>query len=307
VRGLAKAYIEDHLSKLASSKRGEGYIRKEILPSIGSRFIQEVTPGDCIAIVESIKRRGAPAVARKVLEQLRGLFAYAVDRHLLTLNPAAQVRAAKIIGVKESREKTLSAPEIRKYLNTVDQLPTSQSNRIAFRLILLTLCRKGELVKARLDDVGLERGEWVIPVGNVKTRREHVVYLSHQSTALFKQLIKLAGISPWLLPGRYPDKHISITTLNQVIYVAKKAAKEHEWLGDVWIHDLRRTASTILNEMGWPPDVIEKALNHSVKGVRGVCNRAQYASQRAEMLQAWADFIDGVVTGADVIPIRKVG
>lgn len=92
-----------------------------------------------------------------------------------------------------------------------------------------------------------------------------------------------------------------------MIYVAKNAAKENEWLGDVWIHDLRRTASTILNEMGWPPDVIEKALNHSVKGVRGVYNRAQYASQRAEMLQAWADFVDGVVTGADVIPIRKAG
>lgn len=116
VRGLAKAYIEDHVSKLASAKRAQAYIEQKILPVIGGHFLHEVTPADCVAIVEKIKRGGAPAVARKVLEHLRGLFGYAVDHHLLTVNPAAQVRAARIIGSKAPRARALSSNEIGRFL-----------------------------------------------------------------------------------------------------------------------------------------------------------------------------------------------
>jgi integrase len=241
-----------------------------------------------------------------VLEQLRGLFGYAVDHHLLTVNPAAQVRATKIIGRKESRARALSGDEIRRYLAAVEALPTSQANRIAFRLILLTLCRKGELVKARKEHLDLKRGEWLLPPENTKNRQEHLVYLSSQARALFEQLLDLADQSPWLLPGRNPKEPISHTALNQAVFVAKNRAKTLEWLGTVWIHDLRRTASTHLHDMGWPSDVIERALNHTIRGVRGVYNRALYADQRREMLQAWADYVDAVCAGADVKPIRRV-
>jgi integrase len=306
VSGLAKAYLEDHVDKLASAERLREYVETKIAPTIGRKFLEEVTPGDCIAIVQKIKRAGAPAVARKVLEQLRGLFGYAVDHHLLTVNPAAQVRATKIIGRKESRARALSADEIRRYLAAVEALPTSQANRIAFRLILLTLCRKGELIKARKEHLDLKRGEWLLPPENTKNRQEHVVYLSSQARQLFEQLLGLAGESPWLLPGRNPKEPISHTALNQAVFMAKNSAKKLEWLGTVWIHDLRRTASTHLHDMGWPSDVIEKALNHTVGGVRGVYNRALYAEQRREMLQAWADYVDAVCAGAEVKPIRRV-
>ncbi len=306
VRGLAKAYVDDHISKLASSNRARAYIENKILPAIGSEFINEVTPADCIAIVEKIKRGGAPAVARKVLEHLRGLFGYAVDHHLLIINPAAQVRAARIIGSKPPRERALSSNEISRFLKTVDVLPTCQSNRIAFRLILLTLCRKGELIKAKWEDVDFDRAEWLMPQDTVKTRNAHIVYLSRQAIALFKELRGLAGRSPWALPGRDPDSPISMTTLNQIMYVAKKKPGL-EWLGDIWIHDLRRTASTHLHEMGWDSDVIEKSLNHAIGGIRGVYNRAKYADSRREMLQAWANYLDGLEGGSNVVPIKMAG
>jgi len=305
VSGLAKAYLEDHVDKLASAPRLREYVEDKIVPVIGRKFLEEVTPSDCIAIVQKVKRAGAPAVARKVLEQLRGLFGYAVDHHLLTVNPAAQVRAAAIIGRKESRARALSGEEVRRYLAAVEALPTSQANRIAFRLILLTLCRKGELIKARREHLDLKRGEWVIPAENAKNRQEHVVYLSTQAHQFFEQLLGLAGSSPWLLPGRDPKEHLSDVALNQAVFVAKNRSKKLEWLGTVWIHDLRRTASTHLHELGWPSDVIEKALNHTVGGIRGVYNRALYAEQRREMLQAWADYIDGLCNGAEVTPIQR--
>ncbi|MCC7081804.1 MAG: tyrosine-type recombinase/integrase [Burkholderiales bacterium] len=305
VRGLAKAYIEDYLSKLTSGAKAQAYIQKQVLPSIGNKLLHEVTPSDCVAIVETVKRRGAPAVARKILEQLRGLFGYAVDRHLLAINPAAQVRAAKIVGARASRDRTLQPDEIKRFLDAAEKFPTSQANRIAFRLILLTLCRKGELVKARWDHIDFERGEWRIPVQNAKNRQEHVVYLSTQARELFKELRELAGRSPWVLPGRNLEDHISITTLNQVTFVTKQSDKSLAWLDDVRIHDLRRTASTQLHEAGFPSDVIEKALAHTIAGVRGVYNRAEYSDQRRAMLQQWADMVDSWVNvkGANVVAL----
>ena len=301
VRGLAKAYLQDHVEGLSSKKDSRGYIEKRILPVIGNKFIHEVSPADCIAIVEQIKRKGTPAVARKVLEQLRGLFGYAVDRHLLTLNPAAQVRAGKIIGTKPSRNRVLSPAEVKRLLLAADSFPTAQSNRIAFKLLLLTLCRKSELRKAKWTDVNLERGEWRIPAENAKNRNEHIVYLSRQAQALFRELEGLAGGAPWVLPGRDPLKPLSHCALNQVLFIERQRGAK--WLDDMHIHDMRRTASTHLHEAGFSSDVIEKALNHTIGGVRGVYNRAQYASHRREMLQQWADMVDGWVKGADVVTI----
>jgi len=303
VRGLAKAYMADHLAGLASEKNARGWIEKHILPSIGSKLLCEVMPADCVEIVERIKRGGAPAVAHKVLEQLRGIFFYAVDRHLLTVNPAAQVRAARIIGARQSREHVLGPDEIRQLFAAVEAFPTAPSNRIAFKLILLTLCRKGELVKAKWEHVDLERGEWRIPSENAKNRNAHIVYLSHQVTQLFRELRDLAGDSPWVLPGREPQTHITLTTLNQVMYKARREGEKRQWLENMRIHDLRRTASTHLHEAGFPSDVIEKALNHTIEGVRGVYNRAQYADHRRRMLQQWANMVDGWAKGADVVPI----
>lgn len=291
VRGLSKAYIEFHVSKLASASRARAYINQKIIPAVGNKFIGEVSPADCVAIVEKINRAGTPAVAKKVLEQLRGLFAYAVDRHLLTMNPAVQVRASKIIGTSSSRKRSLSEVEIARFLSTINTFPTCQGNKIAFKLILLSLCRKGELIQAKWEHIDFDRGEWIIPQSNVKTRNEHVVYLSHQAIKLFSELKGLAGNSQWVLPGRDHNKPISRTTLNQIIFVARKKPG-YEWLDDIWIHDLRRTASTHLHEMGWNSDIIEKALNHTVGGVRGVYNRAQYADARKKMLQVWADHIE---------------
>ena len=103
-------------------------------------------------------------------------------------------------------------------------------------------------------------------------------------------------------------RHISITTLNQVVFVAKNRDESLAWLGDVWIHDLRRTGSTMLHEMGWPSDVIEKALNHSIPGVAGVYNRAQYIEQRKAALESWAKYILGLVGDtpeSNVVDLRK--
>ena len=113
-----------------------------------------------------------------------------------------------------------------------------------------------------------------------------------------KELKPLASSSAWVLPGRGTlAKPFASNALNQAL----KVSLQGQEIPAFTIHDLRRTASTLLHEQGWVSDVVEKALNHTIGGVRGVYNRAEYAEQRRKMLQAWADYIDGLAPSANLV------
>jgi integrase len=163
------------------------------------------------------------------------------------------------------------------------------------------MVRRGELVRARWDDIKLEAGEWHIPKENSKTGVPHIVYLSTQARLIFEELQVLAGSSPWVFPMRKnPRRPTCESTLNSSLaYV--------DWgeIPEFTLHDLRRTASTHLHEMEYASDVIEVALNHKIGGVRGVYNRARYAEQRRKMLQHWADVVDGLRQDASKIVLFR--
>jgi len=146
--------------------------------------------------------------------------------------------------------------------------------------------------------VDFEQAEWHIPAEHSKTGKPHIVFLSRQAIALFRELRALAGGSELVMPGRgsltKPFAHNAINT-------ALKTALQGQDIPAFTIHDLRRTASTLLHENGWPSDMVEKALNHTIGGVRGVYNRAEYAPQRREMLQFWADTIEQLMTTGQVV------
>jgi integrase len=139
----------------------------------------------------------------------------------------------------------------------------------------------------------------------MKARRAHVVYLSQQAMDIMIALKTCAGGSKFLLPSRYEgDKGMSNNTLNRVITVTVGQAKEKDLLlEDFTVHDLRRTASTLLHEAGFNTDWIEKCLAHEQKGVRAIYNKAEYAEQRKDMLQQWANMVDGWIAGTSVTPI----
>jgi len=134
--------------------------------------------------------------------------------------------------------------------------------------------RKSELMLAQWKDVHLDEGEWHIPVENSKTGKPHIVYLSTQAQTLFKELKPLASSSDWVLPGRGT---LAKPFANNALNWALKVSWQGQKIPAFTIHDLRRTASTLLHEQGWPSDVVEKALNDTIGGVRCVYNRAEYA------------------------------
>jgi Phage integrase family len=166
----------------------------------------------------------------------------------------------------------------RIYLHTLYQSNIRRQFKLALHLILLTLVRKSEMLLAGWKDVNLETGEWQIPAEHSKTGQPHLVYISTQATALFRELKALAGESVWVMPGRTSlAKPFARNAMNQAMGSITFA------IAPFTIHDLRRTGATQLSEKGFPSDVVEKALNHTVGGVRGVYNRAEYADQRRKM------------------------
>lgn len=278
---------------------------RDVLPKFGKRKLEEITPSQVLSLCEKIKERGAPATAVHAREIIQQVYRHAISRGLKIDNPADAVKASAIATFKP-RERALTPGEIQTFFTVLDTVGTLPTLKLALKFVLLTMCRKGELLQATWKEVDFDKATWTIPAERMKARRQHVVYLSQQALDLLVGLKTCAGSSPYLLPGRYEtDKPMSEATLNRVIAaVVEKAEKESLELPHFCVHDLRRTVSTLLHEAGFNTDWIEKCLAHEQRGVRAVYNKAEYADQRRAMLQSWAEMVDGWIAGAKVAPIR---
>jgi integrase len=273
------------------------YFEKSIVPAIGTKAVGAVTTEDVRAIIWRKKDEGFDAAAGEIRGVLKRLYDYALTCGLATTNPVLALPMRHVHKIR-SRERALSPEEIRVFLRAAIESNIRRQFRVGLHLILLTMVRKSELLLARWEHVDLEQAEWHIPAEHSKTGKPHIVFLSRQAVDLFKDLQILASGSVLVMPGRgsltKPFAHNAMNT-------ALKRALQGQDIPAFTIHDLRRTASTLLHKNGWASDVVEKALNHTIGGVRGVYNRAEYATQRREMLQFWADFIEQLLTTGKVI------
>jgi integrase len=273
------------------------YFDKAIVPAIGSKPVRDVSTEDVRAIIWKKKDEGFDAAAGNIRGVLKRLFDYAMTAGLVSVNPVLALPMRHVHKAK-SRDRALSPDEIRTFLVAAFESNIRRQFKIGLHLILLTMVRKSELLLARWEYVDLEQAEWHIPAEHSKTGKPHIVFLSRQSLALFKELQTLAGGSALVMPGRGSlSKPFAHNAINNALKVALKGQD----IPAFTIHDLRRTASTLLHEDGWPSDVVEKALNHTIGGVRGVYNRAEYEPQRRDMLQFWADYIEQLLTTGKVI------
>jgi integrase len=299
-----KRWLDEHRMAGSTKAMRKTIIDRDILPVFQNRRMAEIGPEDLRALCAKIKGRGAPATAVIAREIVKLVFAYAAMQGEKAPNPADEVGPSSI-ATFVPKDRALSPSEIRlmhRLLETTATLPTI---RLALRLVLLTLVRKSELIEATWDEVDFENAVWSIPKSRMKTGKPHNVYLSQQALDIFIALHTCAAGSKFVLPSRYDaDRCMSKATLNRVTQVIAEKAKESNLpLEPFTVHDLRRTGSTILNELGFNGDWIEKCLAHEDgRSSRGVYNKAEYAEQRRHMLQEWADMIDAWVAGESHTP-----
>ena len=299
-----KRWLAEHRMADSTKAMRKTVIDRDILPVFQNRRMAEIGPEDLRVLCAKIKGRGAPATAVIAREIVKLVFAYAAMHGEKAPNPADEVGPSSI-ATFVPKDRALSPSEIRlmhRLLETTATLPTI---RLALRLVLLTLVRKSELIEATWDEIDFENAVWSIPKSRMKTGKPHNVYLSQQALDIFIALHTCAAGSKFVLPSRYDaDRCMSKATLNRVTQVIAEKAKESNLpLEPFTVHDLRRTGSTILNELGFNGDWIEKCLAHEDgRSSRGVYNKAEYAEQRRHMLQEWADMIDAWVAGESHTP-----
>lgn len=276
----------------STRKLREEIFRRHIPQTLMRRGLPEISEQEIRNLCDKIKNNGAPSQAVFVRDIFARTYQYAILKGLKIDNPAQNIAPASIARFKP-RERSLTEKEIKiflKYLNKADIYPASKKSLL---LILLTLTRKIEAVEARWSEIDFEKAIWQIPAERMKARRAHNIYLSTQAIDVLKYMHTLAEGSPFVFPARgKPNIPMAVSSANRAIKkTLELAAKDGITIADFTVHDLRRTGSTLLHEQGYNSDWIEKALAHEQQGVRAVYNKAEYAEQRRQMLQDWADFV----------------
>ena len=277
---------------------------RELLPIWRKRLLNEITPDDLRAHCAAIVERGAPATAIHVRDILKQIYGFAILHGEKVANPADEVGPASIASFVP-RDRSLSPAEIRVMLKQLEHVTTLPTIRLGLRLYLLTMVRKSELLDATWSEIDFVNAVWSIPKERMKRSKAHNVYLSRQVLDIFIALKTCAGNSKYVLPSRYDaDAPMSRATFNRVTYlVVEQARKEGLPLEPFTVHDLRRTGSTILNELGFNSDWIEKCLAHEDgRSSRGIYNKAEYEVQRRHMMQEWSNIVEAWVAGRKYVP-----
>ncbi len=295
--------------RMAESTRAmrRSIYERDVKRPFQNRLLTEIEPNDIRDLCAKVKARDAPATAVHVREQINLIFAFARLHGEKVENPAKEVAQSSIWSFVP-RDRYLTPKEIRIAFTLLEQVPTLPTIRLGLKLILLTLVRKSELQDATWEEVDFVNGFWTIPAARMKSSRPHRIYLSTQAFDIMIALKTCAGNSPYLLPSRYEaDQPMSRATFNRVTTSIVERARAQELpLGPFTVHDLRRTGSTLLNEIGFESDWIEKCLAHvDSRSSRRVYNVAEYAEQRSHMLQQWADMIDAWMRGERHVPTLR--
>lgn len=264
---------------LADSTRAmkEAVIERDILPVLGNKLMTEITTAMVRDLCDRIIARGGNATAIQVREIISNVYRYANDRGHSFSNTAQDIKASSF-ATFNPRFRSLSPREVGIFFNRLDSVAGMPTLKLALKIIFLTMVRKSEFTLATWDEVDFKTNERTIPASRMKGGRTHVIYLSRQVKDLLIGLKMCAGGSPYLLAGRYSiNKPLSNAALNGVITITVKVAQSQgKALEHFTVHDMRRTASTLLHETGYPSDWIEKCLAHEQKGVRAIYNKAEY-------------------------------
>jgi integrase len=293
-------------ARMADSTRAmrRSIFERDILPAFRNRLLPEILPEDLRALCAKVKERGAPATAVHVRDIVKLVFAFAILHGEKVANPADEVGPASI-ATFVPKDRSLSPAEIRIMLGQIEHVATLPTIRLGIKLILLSMVRKSELQDAVWDEVDFENAVWSIPKERMKRSKAHNVYLSQQMLDIFIALKTCAGNSKYVLPSRYDaDAPMSRATFNRITTaVVERAKKEGLPLESFTVHDLRRTGSTLLNELGFNSDWIEKCLAHEDgRSSRGIYNKAEYEHQRRHMMQEWSNLVDAWVAGQKYTP-----
>jgi integrase len=278
---------------------GQRVIRRferDIFPWIGSKPIADVTASELLAVVRRIEGRDALETAHRALGNCSQVFRYAIATGRCTHNLAGDLRGALPPTNGEHFAAVTEPTQAAALLRALDGYKGTFTVACALRLAPYVFVRPGELRKAEWADIDLDAAEWRYRV--TKTNTAHIVPLAAQAVAILRELHSLTGTGCYVFPGARSSKRPMSD--NAILAAMRRMGIGKDEMSG---HGFRAMARTIMDEvLGVRPDFIEHQLAHAVKDPNGrAYNRTTHLSERREMMQHWADYLDKLRTGAEVI------
>lgn len=272
---------------------------RDIFPWIGGRPVAEITAPELLTVVRRIEARGALETAHRALGACGQVFRYAVATGRAERDPAADLRGALPPAKGEHFAAITDPKRVGELLRALDGYQGTLTVQCALRLAPLVFVRPGELRRAQWADIGLDAAEWCYTV--TKTDTPHIVPLSTQAVAILRELHGLTGGGQYVFPGaRSPKRPMSD---NAILAAMRRMGISRDEMSS---HGFRAMARTILDEvLGMRPDLIEHQLAHAVRDPNGrAYNRTAHLPERRKMMQQWANYLDKLKAGAEVIPLH---
>ena len=314
VRGLFELWQRTDLKK--RQDRGSEALRAfeaDVFPRIGEVAAADVTKAHIQLIIDTMLSRGVRRMTERVFSDLRQLFGFALDRDYIEADPTARIKKHKIGGSTE-RERALSEAELIEFFKLLPASGLNKTSQNALLISLSTVSRIGETLKAHWHHIDLQRRTWTQPELSAagrftKNGKRHVIQLNDMALRAFEALHQHSGLTPWVFPNARLNGPVDLKTVSKQVADRQRGdgepmrgrSKQTNSLalaGGKWTpHDLRRTGSTLMAELGVLPEVIERCLNHIEQNkVKRIYQRAQY---EAPMREAWQRLGDRLALLAD--------
>ncbi len=279
---------------LKSSKWSDGHtngvkrsLELNIFPFIGNILINEISTQKMIAVLKQVEKRGSLEILKKLRQRCNGIFTYAKVMGLIDNNPVEGIEMVLKSNVRKNFN-SIRLEELPELINAINSEPLELTTKVGLWLAIYTLQRTSEIRFATWDEFDLNKKLWTIPAERMKMKREHVVSLPHQAIELLQELKELTGTYTFVFSSsRKPyNKPFSENAMLFALY-------RMGFRGRMTVHGFRHLGSTSLNEQGFDSRYIEKQLSHEDRNkVRGAYNKAEYLSERTEMMQWWADYLN---------------
>ena len=272
--------------------------------------LSQITAPMVINILRLIEAKGSLETVKRLSQRLNEIMTYGVNSGLIFSNPLNGIRA---VFKKPKKENMAALPpeELPEFMMEIANASIKRTTRCLIEWQLHTMTRPAEAATTRWADIDFDKRIWTIPPERMKKRRPHTIPLTDQALSLLETLKQLSGNREYVFPSdRNPRTHANSQTANM-------ALKRMGFQDRLVSHGLRSMASTILNEHGWDPELIEVALAHVDKDeVRSAYNRTDYIERRRPMMAWWSEHIQKAATGSlsasainqtrdrNVVPIR---
>jgi len=276
-------------------------LENDAFPWLGAKPIAEINPPELLKALRRIEERGAVETAHRVRNYCSAIFRYAIQTGRAERDPSADLRGALPTHVKQHRAAITDPKAIAELLRAMDGYQGAFVTKCALRLAPLFFVRPGELRKAEWAEFDLDKAEWNIPAERMKMREPHLVPLCTQAVKVLRELHALTGEGRYVFPGaRTNGRPMSD---NAVLAALRRMGFAKDEMSG---HGFRAMARTILDEvLQVRPDFIEHQFAHAVRDPNGrAYNRTAHLAERRIMMQQWADYLDKLKAGAEVIPLR---